>query len=110
MNHKDRFFTALELEEPDYVPITDLGLDPPIVQEILQKELESGLTFGDNILSLIGGSQTWANSINYKLALIEACRKLDLTLFLRYLIIHSPLKSINQNSLMISGSLISGEE
>jgi hypothetical protein len=77
MNHKDRFFTALNLEEPDYVPITDLGLDPPIVQEILQKEVESGLTFGDNILSLIGGSQTWESSINYKLALIEACRKLD---------------------------------
>jgi uroporphyrinogen decarboxylase len=78
MNHRERFFTALELREPDFVPITDLGLDPPIVESILQKEMEFGLTkFGKDILSLAGGSETWESSINYKLAMIQACKKLD---------------------------------
>jgi len=39
MNHRERFFKALELEEPDFVPITDLALDPPIVEAILGKKL-----------------------------------------------------------------------
>jgi uroporphyrinogen decarboxylase len=78
MNHRDRFFTALELKEPDLVPITDLGLDPPIVEAILEKEMGFGLTkFGKDIISLAGGSETWESSINYKIAVIEACKKLD---------------------------------
>ena len=38
MLHKERFFTALDLREPDFVPITDLGLDPPIVEAITGKK------------------------------------------------------------------------
>ena len=30
MNHMERFFTALELRETVYVPITGLDLDPQI--------------------------------------------------------------------------------
>ena len=52
MNHRERFFKALELKEPDYVPITDLALDPPIVEKILKKEMGLGLTkFGMDISS-----------------------------------------------------------
>ncbi len=40
MSHRERFFTALEVKEPDMVTITDLGLDPPIVKAITGKSLE----------------------------------------------------------------------
>ena len=40
MNHKDRFFTALELKEADCVPVTDLGLDTPIVDGVLKRAYE----------------------------------------------------------------------
>ena len=39
MSHRERFFTALDLNEPDMVPVTDLGLDPPIVEAITGKSL-----------------------------------------------------------------------
>jgi uroporphyrinogen decarboxylase len=40
--------------------------------------MEFGLTkFGKDVVSLAGGSETWDSSINYKLAMIEACNKLD---------------------------------
>lgn len=78
MNHRERFFRALELKKPDLVPITDLGLDPPIVEAILQKKMGFGLTkFGKDVLSFTGGSTTWQSAIDYRLAMTEACRKLD---------------------------------
>jgi len=39
MSHRERFFTALEVKEPDMVPVTDLGLDPPIVEAITGKKI-----------------------------------------------------------------------
>jgi len=78
MNRRERFFTALELKEPDYVPITDLSLDPPIVQAILQKDMGFGLTkFGKDVSSSTREGESWKTSINYRLAMVEACRKLD---------------------------------
>ena len=71
MNHRERFFKALELEEPDFVPITDLALDPPIVEAILGKKLSS------MVFTMAGGSASWLSSLNYRLAMIEACKKLD---------------------------------
>ncbi|MCD6464843.1 hypothetical protein J7L27_00535 [Candidatus Bathyarchaeota archaeon] len=71
MNHRERFFKALELEEPDFVPITDLALDPPIVEAILGKKLSS------MVFTMAGGSTSWFSSLNYRLAMIEACKKLD---------------------------------
>lgn len=71
MNHRERFFRALELEEPDFVPITDLALDPPVVETILGKKL-SNIVF-----TMAGGSVSWLSSLNYRLAMIEACKKLD---------------------------------
>ena len=53
MNHRERFFTALELKTPDYVPVTDVALDPSIVEAVLQKEMGFGLPkFGRDVLSL----------------------------------------------------------
>ena len=50
MNHRDRFFTALEHREPDLVPIADLSMDPPIVEAVLNKKLGFGLTkFGKSV-------------------------------------------------------------
>jgi len=78
MNHRERFFAALELREPDLVPITDLGLDPPIVQAILRREgAVQSKRIGKGVLSLTGGSETWGSSITYRLAMAEACRRLD---------------------------------
>jgi uroporphyrinogen decarboxylase len=31
-SHRKRVFAAVDLEEPDTVPITDLGMDPPVVE------------------------------------------------------------------------------
>ncbi|MEM0111491.1 MAG: hypothetical protein QXK90_01855, partial [Candidatus Parvarchaeota archaeon] len=71
MNHRERFFKALELEEPDCVPITDLALDPPIVEQVLGKPITSG------VYTMAGGSSSWSQSINYRLSLVDACIKLD---------------------------------
>jgi uroporphyrinogen-III decarboxylase len=71
MNHRDRFFAALELKEPDYVPITDLALDPPIVEAVLQRKLDK------TVYTMAGGSSSWESSIDYRLAMFEACKKLD---------------------------------
>ncbi|MEM3174414.1 MAG: uroporphyrinogen decarboxylase family protein [Candidatus Bathyarchaeia archaeon] len=70
MNRRERFFRALDLEEPDYVPITDLALDPPIVDAVLGKRFSGG------VFTMAGGSAGWDESLNYRLALIEACKKL----------------------------------
>ncbi|MEM3404205.1 MAG: uroporphyrinogen decarboxylase family protein [Nitrososphaeria archaeon] len=71
MNHRERFFKALELKEPDYVPITDLALDPPIVESILQRKV------GKTVLTMAGGSDSWESSIDYRLSMVEACKRLD---------------------------------
>lgn len=78
MNHRERFFKALDLEEPDRVPITDLGLDPPITEAILQKEGSKLKNFGEDasVLSSMVGEK-WESSINIRLNMIEACMKLD---------------------------------
>lgn len=77
MKHRERFFKTLELKEPDYVPITDLSIDPPIVEKILKREMGFGLTkFGIDVFSGIV-TTAWESSIKYRLALVEACRKLD---------------------------------
>lgn len=70
MNHRERFFKALELEEPDLVPIMDLALDPPIVDAVLKRKVSS------TVLTMAGGSDSWENSLNYRLAFVEACEKL----------------------------------
>jgi len=62
--------TAVDLGEPDLVPITDLGLDPPIVEAIVGREI------GGPGLSLIGGA-AWETSLNNRILLSEACLKLD---------------------------------
>ena len=71
MNHRERFFRALELGEPDYVPITDLALDPPIVEQVLGRSIVS------QVYTMAGGSTSWDQAITYRLLLVEACKKLD---------------------------------
>jgi len=64
--------TAIDLRKPDMVPITDLALDPPIIEEIAGICLEG--------FSFVGGShgeKAWENSKKEVSALIKACRKLD---------------------------------
>jgi len=74
LNHRDRFFTAIELETPDYVPITDLGLDPPIVAGVLRRE-KSGPSISPSLR--ITKEHPWETEIENRLAMIEACRTLD---------------------------------
>ena len=69
MSHRERFLTAIDLGEPDLVPITDLGLDPPIIEAILDRKI------GKSGFSLIGGA-TWQASVENRIALSEACLKL----------------------------------
>lgn len=68
--HRERFFTAIELREPDIVPVTDLGLDPPII-EAITGERSGGF-------SLIAGSEKnpWEASVRNRIALSKACLKL----------------------------------
>ncbi|MEM2849287.1 MAG: uroporphyrinogen decarboxylase family protein [Candidatus Bathyarchaeia archaeon] len=58
------------MEEPDLVPIMDLALDPPIVDAVLKRKVSS------TVLTMAGGSDSWENSLNYRLAFVEACEKL----------------------------------
>ena len=67
--HRERFRTAIDLGEPDLVPITDLGLDPPIIEAIIGRKI------GKSGFSLIGGA-TWQASVQNRIALCEACLKL----------------------------------
>jgi len=72
MSHRERILTAIDLREPDMVPITDLALDPPIIEKITGKKMEG--------FSYVGGSRgkkPWENSRKEILALLEACRRLD---------------------------------
>jgi len=75
MNHKERFLTAVDLREPDCVPITDLGLDASIVEAILSRE--KGGTFERSPTSPIATDQFWESTIKRRLAMIEACARLD---------------------------------
>ncbi|RJS92462.1 hypothetical protein CW705_02700 [Candidatus Bathyarchaeota archaeon] len=70
MSHRKRFFMAVDLKQPDMVPITDLGLDPPIVEAIIGRKLGG--------YSLIAGSEKnpWEASIKNRIAMCEACLKL----------------------------------
>ncbi|MEM3692825.1 MAG: uroporphyrinogen decarboxylase family protein [Candidatus Bathyarchaeia archaeon] len=65
-----RFFEAIERREPDCVPITDLGLDPPIVEAITGECLEG--------FSMVApsGRDLWEASIRGREALARACLKL----------------------------------
>jgi len=70
MSRRERFFTAVDLKQPDMVPITDLGLDPPIIEAIMGKKLGG--------YSLIAGSAAnpWEASVKNRIAMCEACLKL----------------------------------
>jgi uroporphyrinogen decarboxylase len=70
MQHRERFFAAVDLKQPDMVPITDLGLDPPIIEAITGESLGG--------FSLIAGSEdnSWAASVQSRIALVKACQKL----------------------------------
>jgi uroporphyrinogen decarboxylase len=71
MSHRERFFTALEVKEPDMVPITDLGLDPPIVEAITGKKLA-----GTSLIA-ISEKNAWEQSCRTREAMSEACLRLD---------------------------------
>ena len=70
MSHRERFFKAVDLKQPDMVPITDLGLDPPIIEAITGDKLGG--------FSLIAGSEKnpWEVSIRNRIAMCKACLKL----------------------------------
>lgn len=70
MLHRERFLRAIDLEEPDVVPVTDLCLDPPIVEAITGRKLE-GLS-----LLAVSGKNPWETSIRNRIAMAEACMKL----------------------------------
>ena len=57
MSHRERILTAMNLGEPDMVPITDLALDPPIIEQITGMKLE-GFSFSGGSR----GKDGWINS------------------------------------------------
>ena len=69
MNHRDRFFTALDLKEPDYVPVTDLGLDPSILKEIFNREVP-------RYAYPKAHPSVWESFLERRLAMVEACVRL----------------------------------
>ena len=71
MNHRERFFTAIDLKQPDCVPITDLGLDPPITEQVLRREEVQDVTLP------IKSDPPWKFETETRLAMIEAYRRLD---------------------------------
>ncbi len=71
MTHRQRFLTAIDLNEPDTVPITDLGLDPPIVEAIVGERL------GGFSLIAVSEKDPWGTAIKGRIAMSEACLKLD---------------------------------
>lgn len=70
MSHRERFFAAVDLKQPDMVPITDLGLDSPIIEAIKGESLSG--------FSLVGGSwdNPWTDAVESGIALVKACLKL----------------------------------
>lgn len=70
MPHRDRFFTALRLDEPDMVPITDLDLDPPIVEAVTKEALR-----GYSLIAT-SGKNPWETSIKNRIAEAKAGIKL----------------------------------
>ncbi len=70
MQPRDRFLSAVQLEEPDIVPFTDLCLDPPIVEAITGDKLE-----GESFLTF-GGDSPWETAIRNRGQLSRACLKL----------------------------------
>ncbi|MGQ9514112.1 MAG: uroporphyrinogen decarboxylase family protein [Thermoproteota archaeon] len=68
--HRERFFTALERRESDLVPITDLAIDPPVVEAIVGRKLEG--------FSLIAtsGTESIEPAVRARQAMVEACLKL----------------------------------
>jgi uroporphyrinogen decarboxylase len=75
VNHRQRFFTALELREPDLIPITDAGLDPPIVEQVIGRPLDHARGRPERISMQEAGD--WQSSLEFRLAMVEACMKLD---------------------------------
>lgn len=72
-SHRKRFFTAVELEEPDVVPITDLGIDPPVVEKV------TGIkTPGLSIQAFSTGRvDAWETNLKKVMATVEAYKRLD---------------------------------
>lgn len=46
MESRERFWKAFELEEPDRVPITELGIDIPHIEAVTGKEYRGGVVVG----------------------------------------------------------------
>jgi len=70
-HRRERFFAALSLEEPDVVPVTDLGLDPPIVEAIIGRPL-----FGLSLIAVPKEGGAWEASLQNRISMSEACLKL----------------------------------
>ncbi|MBU7003991.1 MAG: hypothetical protein HXS50_00395 [Theionarchaea archaeon] len=67
---RERFLSAIDLLEPDRVPITDLLLDPPIVEQITGKKL------GSMSLLVQDGDNPRETSLRTRMLMTEACLKL----------------------------------
>ncbi len=67
---RERFLDAVYLGEPDRIPVTDLALDPPVVEAITGKKL-SGLS-----LLAPSGRNPRKASLRNRMTMSEACLKL----------------------------------
>jgi len=67
---RDRFLDAVDLLQPDRVPITDLGLDPPIVERIIGRNLDA------MSLLALDKDDPRESSLRTRKAMTEACLRL----------------------------------
>ena len=67
---RERFLNAIDLLQPDRVPVTDLCIDPPVVEEITGKKL------GTMSLLVSDGDNPREASLRTRTLMTEACLKL----------------------------------
>jgi uroporphyrinogen-III decarboxylase len=75
LNRRERIIAALEGEEPDLVPLTDLGLDPPILDKLAERSTRGFRMVSAKLRARtesVGGIE-WESSKRNLLQLIEAC-------------------------------------
>ncbi len=73
-SHRKRFFAAVNLEEPDTVPMMELGIDPPIVEQITGEKI-GGLSIQAASAEDV---DTWEDGFKKAMTTVKAYRKLGL--------------------------------
>jgi len=91
MKSRDRILKATELKVPDMVPVTDLGIDPPLIEAVTGIMLGSLSTQSTTVV----GKDPWQNSLRTVIALMDTYKKLgfDAAFFNDYSLVAKTTKS-----------------